>query len=191
MGWHFVAKDISGCGHDQILRVDNSGRSVLTSPLGSGRTYCYVEVDSTRVRVPQTGWQAMFAGFRYETALLLEQAENAYLAPDTGVIGTDWVRSQAVLIGDAAHPFPYGTLQGSAMAVEDALVLAETLMGASTLDAALVEYQKRRTKRVAWVAGQDQRERRFRTNPNRSRTKSAHRRAARVFAAYAQLHDMP
>lgn len=194
VSWHFVAYDVSGSANIQVLRVDGSGRRVLTSPLGAERTFCYAEVDSARALTAGDNWQKLFADFPYDTTLLLEQGEKASFALNSGAIDTDWVRPHAVLIGDAAHPFPFGATQGVALALEDAFVLAETLMSAdsSTLGPALTAYQRRRTQRVHWVVDQNKREEKFRAHPRMMRIKSSTRRAENLFRdSYSALHTMP
>src|SRR4051794_8786826 len=50
------------------------------------------------------------------------------------VLDAPWNRGRVVLIGDAAHTCPPTIAQGGAMALEDAVVLAELLTQGSTLD---------------------------------------------------------
>ncbi|MGR3875688.1 FAD-dependent monooxygenase [Streptomyces graminifolii] len=82
-------------------------------------------------------------------AALLEQADDAYFAPLHESENTTWTRPRAVLIGDAAHACYPSMAQGGAMALEDALVLADTLTAEPDVATALAAYQARRTERVA------------------------------------------
>lgn len=64
----------------------------------------------------------------------------------------DWVHDSGrlVLVGQAAHPFPPGSIQGTAMAVEDAAVLAKLFAHLSSRDQVesfLWAYQDLRHKR--------------------------------------------
>jgi 2-polyprenyl-6-methoxyphenol hydroxylase-like FAD-dependent oxidoreductase len=59
-----------------------------------------------------------------------------------------------VLIGDAAHAGPPHMGEGGCMAMEDALVLADCLRRAETVEGALEAYVRRRRPRVDWVQGQ-------------------------------------
>ena len=59
-----------------------------------------------------------------------------------------------VLVGDAAHAAPPHMGEGGALAVEDALVLAELLRSAGTVEAALEQYAARRRPRAQWVQEQ-------------------------------------
>jgi 2-polyprenyl-6-methoxyphenol hydroxylase-like FAD-dependent oxidoreductase len=65
-----------------------------------------------------------------------------------------WHAGRAVLIGDAAHAAPPHLAEGGAMAIEDALVLAQLLDGTDTIEDSLGRYQARRQPRVQWVQKQ-------------------------------------
>ncbi|MGV9771981.1 FAD-dependent monooxygenase [Streptosporangium sp. NPDC003464] len=58
-----------------------------------------------------------------------------------------WHNDRIVLVGDAGHPVGAG--QGASMSIEDALVLAQALAGATTIPAGLETYARRRRARVA------------------------------------------
>ncbi len=53
---------------------------------------------------------------------------------ETHVLDEPWNRGRVVLIGDAAHTCPPTIAQGGAQALEDAVVLAELLLGRDALD---------------------------------------------------------
>jgi FAD-dependent urate hydroxylase len=59
-----------------------------------------------------------------------------------------------VLTGDAAHATPPHMGEGGAMAIEDAVVLAQLLRNADTVEDGLDRYQARRRPRVQWVQQQ-------------------------------------
>ena len=63
-----------------------------------------------------------------------------------------WHKGRIVLLGDAVHASTPHLAQGAGMAIEDALVLADELTKADTVDAAFTAYRARRFKRVAHVA---------------------------------------
>jgi 2-polyprenyl-6-methoxyphenol hydroxylase-like FAD-dependent oxidoreductase len=68
------------------------------------------------------------------------------------LVPTPWHRGRVVLGGDAVHTFPPHLTQGAAMAVEDALVLADELTrDNASLEAQLVSYAARRYARCAFV----------------------------------------
>ena len=60
-------------------------------------------------------------------------------------------QGRLVVIGDAAHAFSPLLAQGAAMAIEDAVALAESLAGHSDIDAALGAYDARRRPRVETI----------------------------------------
>ncbi|GAA1393030.1 FAD-dependent oxidoreductase [Kitasatospora putterlickiae] len=62
-----------------------------------------------------------------------------------------WHVGRVVLAGDAAHASTPHLAQGAAMAVEDALVLAQSLDAAGTVPAALAAWEERRRPRAMWV----------------------------------------
>jgi 2-polyprenyl-6-methoxyphenol hydroxylase-like FAD-dependent oxidoreductase len=59
-----------------------------------------------------------------------------------------WGRGRVTLLGDAAHPMKPNLGQGAAQALEDAVVLGESLAGAADLEAALRAYERRRVRRA-------------------------------------------
>ena len=66
---------------------------------------------------------------------------------DLGHVPT-WWRDRAVLVGDAAHAPSPSAGQGAAMALEDAVVLADAVAAAPDLAAGLAAYEQRRRARV-------------------------------------------
>lgn len=62
-----------------------------------------------------------------------------------------WHRGRSLLIGDAAHPTTPQLASGAGMAVEDALVLADELAKAATVEDALAGFMRRRYDRCRLV----------------------------------------
>ena len=96
---------------------------------------------------------------------MLQHADDAYFAPIEEVEPPAWTARRVVLIGDAAHASSPNMAQGAAMALEDALVLADLLATNQDIDEALTEYQQRRTPRITWVQEQTHRRDRTRNLP--------------------------
>jgi 2-polyprenyl-6-methoxyphenol hydroxylase-like FAD-dependent oxidoreductase len=69
--------------------------------------------------------------------LLTDPSRVNYTRFESHVLAAPWHRGRVVLIGDAAHTCPPTLAQGAAQAFEDAAVLAELLLAADRLDAAL------------------------------------------------------
>ena len=65
-----------------------------------------------------------------------------------------WHTGRVVLVGDAAHASSPMMGQGGCMAMEDAVVLADELRAAVTMETALASYVSRRKARVEWVQRQ-------------------------------------
>jgi 2-polyprenyl-6-methoxyphenol hydroxylase-like FAD-dependent oxidoreductase len=71
---------------------------------------------------------------------------------ETHVLDVPWNRGRVVLIGDAAHTCPPTIAQGGAMALEDAVVLAELLIDRHSLDQDLWDaFHARRYERAKTV----------------------------------------
>ena len=79
-----------------------------------------------------------------DPALVVYRPLEACIMPDP------WYQGRVVLIGDAAHSATPHLGQGAAMAIEDAVVLAEELAGKET-DAALEAFMQRRFERAKLV----------------------------------------
>jgi 2-polyprenyl-6-methoxyphenol hydroxylase-like FAD-dependent oxidoreductase len=94
---------------------------------------------------------------------LLDQATDAYFAEIEEVVPPTWAAHRVVLVSDAAHASSPNMAQGAAMAVEDALVLAEVLATGKPVEQALADYERRRTGRVLWVLEQTHRRDRTRS----------------------------
>jgi salicylate hydroxylase len=69
-----------------------------------------------------------------------------------------WTRGRIVLTGDAAHPMLPYLAQGGALALEDALVLADCLHGAAEPSAALVRFEALRRARARRVQAASRRQ---------------------------------
>lgn len=78
---------------------------------------------------------------------ITDSSKVVYRPFETILIPPPWYRGRVVLIGDAAHAMTAHIAQGAAMAIEDAVVLAEELAGKPTLLQALDGYMERRYER--------------------------------------------
>ena len=98
--------------------------------------------------------QKEFAGWHEDVQSLLS-ATPADALYKWGLFDRDplqqWVYGRIALLGDAAHPMLPFMAQGSAMAIEDAAVLARCLEAFDDLEAALSRYQAVRGERTARV----------------------------------------
>jgi 2-polyprenyl-6-methoxyphenol hydroxylase-like FAD-dependent oxidoreductase len=70
----------------------------------------------------------------------LEHDDQIHCSTMEWVNVDDWYNGRVVLIGDAAHASSPLMGQGGCMAMEDAFVLAEILLSAGNVEAALANY---------------------------------------------------
>jgi FAD-dependent urate hydroxylase len=127
-------------------------------PVGNGHTYGFAAVVSEQMRDPLPGrlerFRDRFSGFGDpvpEYLASLETDEQLHFGSIEWVELDSWHAGRVVLVGDAAHAAPPHMGEGGSMAIEDALVLAEVLRDAGTIEGALDAYEARRRPRVAWV----------------------------------------
>jgi 2-polyprenyl-6-methoxyphenol hydroxylase-like FAD-dependent oxidoreductase len=189
--WRFIAEGFPEISGWTVML--GRGRAFLTVALGNGSVYCYGDIDTPEpadARAAQ--WRESFADFADPVPRLLEHAGEAYCAPIDEVVPPAWTAGRVVLIGDAAHASSPNMAQGAAMALEDALVLADALATRSPLEHALAEYQRRRTSRVAWVQEQTHRRDRTRRMPPTVRNLTLRLAGTRIFHAnYRPLREAP
>jgi 2-polyprenyl-6-methoxyphenol hydroxylase-like FAD-dependent oxidoreductase len=166
--------------------------NVLAIGIGQGRVYCYADAPRT-IDYPTgpSGWQELFAGFAEPVPALVAQADSAHHDEIEEVNPPAWRAHRVVLVGDAAHASSPNLAQGAGMAIEDAIVLAESVAG-RPLDEALDEYVARRAPRVGWVQNQTHRRDRIRKVPASVRNVALRLAGRRVFtAAYRPLRTAP
>jgi 2-polyprenyl-6-methoxyphenol hydroxylase-like FAD-dependent oxidoreductase len=191
--WRFIADNID-VPHitDWTARLGNAGRTFLTVRLGAGRVYCYADINSSTPTAPAEDWRTLFADFGGPVPRLLEQGANAHFAALHESENTVWTRPGSVLVGDAAHAFSPSMAQGGAMALEDALVLADTLGSEPDIARALTAFQARRAERVAGVVSQNHRRDKARNLPTPLRNFTLRHAGERLFKAnHAPLHALP
>jgi 2-polyprenyl-6-methoxyphenol hydroxylase-like FAD-dependent oxidoreductase len=166
------------------------GRAFLVVPIGEGRLYCYADVNSPGREDPTYGvfhrLIDLFGDFHEPVPGILRRlspAEPPYFAPIDEVTSQPWVTERVVLIGDAAHATSPNMAQGAAMAMEDALVLAEVLASGHPVAACLTAFEARRAPRVRWVRQQTHRRDRTRNLPPRLRDSVLRIAGKRIFRA--------
>jgi 2-polyprenyl-6-methoxyphenol hydroxylase-like FAD-dependent oxidoreductase len=189
--WRFVAHGVPEIADWTVML--GRGRAFLTVALGRGEVYCYADVGATdRAALDGDDWRRAFSGFAEPVASLLDQAADAYSAPIEEVQPPAWTATGTALVGDAAHASSPNMAQGVAMAVEDALVLAELLGAEQPIDVALAEYERRRNPRVAWVQAQTHRRDRARNLPPLVRNLTLRLAGERIFRSnYEPLREEP
>ncbi|GIF69601.1 monooxygenase [Asanoa ishikariensis] len=180
LAWRFV---VDGYPVEHLWCTwQGKGRTFLAVSLGDGRAYCYADVTAA---TPPDDWRALFAEFPETVRDLIARAGDVHFGTIEEVFLDDVVRGKTVLIGDAAHSYSPNMAQGAALALEDALVLAD-LRG--DLDA----YARRRIDRARWVRDQTRRRDMARHLPPPVRDLVLRRLGPRLFrAAFKPLHCEP
>jgi 2-polyprenyl-6-methoxyphenol hydroxylase-like FAD-dependent oxidoreductase len=84
-------------------------------------------------------------------ALMTDPETVHYTWFEKMLVAPPWWRGRVILIGDAAHTCPPTLAQGAAQAMEDALVLAESLIAHDELEPALQAFMDRRFDRAKSV----------------------------------------
>ena len=152
--------------------ADSVPRARLTEAWGRGARFGVVPINAH-----QTYWfatQSVFSGLSCSpeaTEAELGQLFGGWAAPIPALIAATpreqilrndvidrapmrgWSRGRVVLLGDGIHSTTPNMGQGAAVALESAWVLADQL-DEDSVEASLVAYEQRRTKRTAWVTRQ-------------------------------------
>jgi FAD-dependent urate hydroxylase len=190
-GWRFVAASSAKVTTWSVMLGRRT--AFLTVPIGDGRVYCYCDVLSTSSDDGAGDPVTLFAGFTQPVPHLLDAVGDAtplHRSTIEEVALDRWRRGRIVLIGDAAHATSPNMAQGAAMALEDALVLAECLGRLDTIPAALTAFEDRRRPRTEWVRAQTHRRDRTRYLPTVVRNTVLRRFGRRIFESnYRPLLD--
>jgi FAD-dependent urate hydroxylase len=169
------------------------GRAFMTVPIGEGRLYCYCDGPVTD---PPPRLHQLFAGFAEPVPTLLRAVgpRNGHHAGpvEEVVLSGPWSRGPVLLVGDAAHATSPSMGEGAAMALEDALVLADELARAASISDALQGYEVRRRQRTDWVLAQTRRHDRTRSLPPSVRDPVLRRLGRKMSrSAYRPLLEQP
>ncbi|MDG4767526.1 FAD-dependent monooxygenase [Solwaraspora sp. WMMD406] len=128
---------------------------IVVMPMGYGRLYCYADealpAGSAPPADPLVRLRDLFGEYGHPVPAVLEAVEKVQVAVTDEVELSAWSRGNVVLVGDAAHATAPTLSQGAAMALEDALVLAEMVRTRSSIAEALAGYESRRRPRTQWV----------------------------------------
>jgi 2-polyprenyl-6-methoxyphenol hydroxylase-like FAD-dependent oxidoreductase len=130
--------------------------TLLLIPVDNGEVYGYASATRGGGVDADAEWlRAAFAGFADPVPgvieAVLDRPRSLYHSPVNEVRIPAWSRDRVLLIGDAAHATAPIWAQGAALAMEDALVLAELLAGTGDWGTVGAEFERRRRGRVAHV----------------------------------------
>ncbi len=156
VGWRYVVDAFPGIdGWNGWLGRD---RGFLALGIGGDRVYCVGDLRSDSPEDPTGGERAAFAqlfdGYPEPVPSLLAglgSNDDLWFSPFEEVVLPSWSRGHVVVIGDAAHATAPNMAEGASLAMEDALVLAESLANGPDVPASLAAFAARRQPRVGFV----------------------------------------
>jgi FAD-dependent urate hydroxylase len=166
VGWRFMTACPAEITTWTAMLGDRT--AFLAIPIGGGRAYCYCDVVSTSGEDRDEDLGRLFSGFAEPVPTLIDSVPDRSLVHRSTIeeVALDsWTRGRVVLVGDAAHATSPNMAEGAAMALEDALVLAECLRDLETIPDALSAFEARRRPRTDWVLAQTHRRDRTRYLP--------------------------
>ncbi|MFB7124424.1 FAD-dependent monooxygenase [Kitasatospora sp. NPDC056273] len=143
-----------------VMSSGNLNAKALLTPISAEQMYLgsvFAEAEDFRPDPERAHEQLRerLAGFGGPIAEALAQitdpAAVVYSRISQVTVEEPWHVGRIVLAGDAAHASTPHLAQGAAMAVEDALVLAQSLDAEDTVPAALTAWEARRRPRAMWV----------------------------------------
>ncbi len=158
-----------GCWRAVVPRLpDIAGASMFlgtstkagVNPVSKSEMYLFcLDHHRSNERIPEDQWARLLTGLLAEFSGPVGQLRDGlgaqsrilYRPLESLFMEAPWYRGRIVLAGDAAHATTPHLASGAAISVEDAIVLAEELEGAASLEAALTAYVARRFERCKMV----------------------------------------
>jgi 2-polyprenyl-6-methoxyphenol hydroxylase-like FAD-dependent oxidoreductase len=127
--------------------------------IGRGRTYWFATKNAPVGEADEPGGRKAeirrrFSGWHEPIAAVVEATdERTILRNDVHYVEPlpRWSDGRVVLVGDAAHATTPGVGQGAALAIEDAIALADRIVRRDELATALAEYETIRRPRAEAV----------------------------------------
>lgn len=132
------------------------GQRFGLADIGNGQVYWWgtknmSPVQAREWRGGKAGIAATFRGWAEEVGMVIEAT------PEDSIISLseqdrpfleNWGKGPVTLLGDAAHPMLSSMGQGAAIAIEDGMVLADSLASAEDVETGLRTYEDRRRPRA-------------------------------------------
>ena len=146
--------------YDPVFRLSSTTGCTLGSfPVGPKLIYAFLLAYCAEVPVLSrdghlTRLKELAAIFAGNVSPLIERQQDparVVFVPVLEVGTPSYYRGRMLLIGDAAHAFSPLLAQGAAMAIEDAVALAELLGESGDIDQVLRAYEARRRPRVETI----------------------------------------
>jgi 2-polyprenyl-6-methoxyphenol hydroxylase-like FAD-dependent oxidoreductase len=169
--WRFIAPN---AGVACWTVWSGAGGTLLLIPVAEGQVYGYASTTRGGATGEDPRWlSATFAAFPEPipatVASALDDGAQPYYSRVEEVRYDRWSRGGVALIGDAAHATAPVWAQGAALAIEDALVLADLLTARSDWAGVGAEFERLRRPRVAHVQAATDRMSRIAGLPGRLR----------------------
>lgn len=188
--WRFIAPNP---GVDCWTVWSGSHGTFLLMPVDAKHVYGYASTTRGGVAGADPAWLATTFGAFPEPVpatltAVLDDHDRLYYSPVEEVRSERWNRGRLVLIGDAAHAIGPVWAQGVALAIEDALVLADLLAASTDWSGVGAEFERLRRPRVAHVQAATDKMSRIAGLPSRLRDLVAPVLGPRAYRdAYGQL----
>jgi 2-polyprenyl-6-methoxyphenol hydroxylase-like FAD-dependent oxidoreductase len=169
--WRFTARNP---GVDCWTVWSGAQGSFLLIPVDAEHVYGYASATRGGAAGDDPQWlETTFAGFpepvATTVAALLDDPGRLYHSPVEEVRCQRWSHGRLVLVGDAAHATGPVWAQGAALALEDAIVLADLLAERRDWSGVGAEFERRRRPRVDHVQAATDRMSRLAALPSRLR----------------------
>jgi 2-polyprenyl-6-methoxyphenol hydroxylase-like FAD-dependent oxidoreductase len=155
--------------------IGDPSRSIGTVPLTNDTMYLFIAVaEPGNPRFPPHTLAAemrqRLQGYGPTLAQLASQIVDpalvVYRPLEVCVLPSPWYKGRVVLIGDAAHSMTPHLGQGAAMAVEDAIVLADEYSREGPIEKRLQSFMSRRYARAKFVADSSRQLGEWQLNPS-------------------------
>ncbi len=140
----------------EAIAIVGSGLRFWAASIGRRRIHWYATVSDAALKggppvtTPQ-GLREMFRGAEGPAVALIEATDLGALVrtrvQDRAPVAS-WTSGRVALMGDAAHPSTPDLGQGACQALEDAACIQGKLPGASSVEAALLGYERERLRRT-------------------------------------------
>jgi 2-polyprenyl-6-methoxyphenol hydroxylase-like FAD-dependent oxidoreductase len=133
---------------------------VGVNPISEDQMYVFcLDHRPENERIPEAQWKDLMTGLLMEfsgpMAKVRQRIKDSslvvYRPLESLLLPPPWHQGAMVLVGDAAHATTPHLASGAALGMEDAIVLVEELDKASSIEAAVTAYTKRRFERCRMV----------------------------------------
>jgi 2-polyprenyl-6-methoxyphenol hydroxylase-like FAD-dependent oxidoreductase len=145
---------------DAVSIYMGKATKVGVNPISQNEMYVFcLDHRSTNERIPEEQWRDLLTGLLMEFSGPMERIRKhikdsalvVYRPLESLLVRPPWNQGAIVLVGDAVHATTPHLAAGAALGMEDAIVLAEELDRAPSIEAAAAAYARRRFERCRMV----------------------------------------